>query len=106
MIRFLTLRNACGMIWPNDSSASPHVTTQQISFLVLSEIIELLVIARIWLKRRHRRLVVRLLWSVVLLVPVFGVVAYFFLREDPKPHPYHTDTMRGAAESFAEGSGH
>jgi hypothetical protein len=82
------------------------VTTQQISFLALSEIIELLVIARIWLKRRHRRLVVRLLWSVVLLVPVFGILIYFFLRDDPKPHPYDTDTMRGAAESFAQGFGH
>jgi hypothetical protein len=29
----------------------------------------------------------RLLWSVVLLVPFFGLVVYVFLREEPEGHP-------------------
>ena len=40
-----------------------------------------------------------------LLVPAFGLMAYFFLRESPDEHPYDTDTMRGAAESYEEYGG-
>jgi len=81
------------------------MTTQRLIFLGVFEIIGWLVIARMWMKRRHRRSVVRVIWSVVLLVPAFGLLAYFFLRESPDEHPYDTDTMRGAAESFADGGG-
>ena len=81
------------------------MTTSRLICLGVFEIIALLVIARMWMKRWHRRLIVRLVWSVVLLVPVLGLLAYFFLRESPDEHPYDTDTMRESAESFAEGGG-
>lgn len=82
------------------------MTTQRLILFGVFEIIALLVIARMWTKRWHRRLVVRLIWSAVLLVPILGLVAYFFLRESPDEHPYDTDTMRSAAESVAESGGH
>jgi hypothetical protein len=81
------------------------MTTQQLIFFAVFEIIGLLVIARMWMKRWHRRLVVRVIWSVVLLVPAFGLMAYFFLRETPDEHPYDTDTMRSAAESYEKYGG-
>jgi hypothetical protein len=81
------------------------MTTQQLILFGAFEIIALIVIARMWMKRCHRRSIVRVIWSAVLLVPIFGLLAYFFLRESPDEHPYDTDTMRGAAESFAEGGG-
>ena len=81
------------------------MTTPRLIFFGVLEIIALIVIVRIWLKRRPRSLAGRLIWSVILLVPLFGVLAYFFLTENPDEHPYDTDTMRGAAESVGDGSG-
>jgi hypothetical protein len=81
------------------------MTTGRLVFLGVFEVIALVVITWIWAKRRHRRLIVRLISSAVLLVPVFGLMAYFFLRENPDEHPYDTDTMRGAAESIGDGNG-
>ncbi len=81
------------------------MTDSQLIFFAVLEIIALLVIVRMWRKRWHRRLIVRLIWSAVLLVPLFGLFAYFFLRESPDEHPYDTDTMRSAAEAFVEGGG-
>ena len=74
--------------------------------LGMFEIIGLLVILRIWMRRRHRRIVTRLLWSVLLLVPVFGLLMYFVLRQNPEEHPYDTDTMRESAESIESGGDH
>jgi len=82
------------------------MTTQRLIFLGVFEVIGLLIIARMWMKRWHRRLIVRLIWSAVLLVPVFGLLAYFFLRESPDEHPYDTDTMRSSAESVESGGHH
>jgi hypothetical protein len=42
---------------------------------------------------------------VVLLVPVLGLLTYFFLRENPDEHPYDTDTTRDAAETFIRNEG-
>jgi len=81
------------------------MTTQRLIFLGVFEVIGLLIIARMWMKRWHRRLIVRMIWSAVLLVPVFGLLAYFFLRDSPDEHPYDTDTMRDAAEFVGDGRG-
>jgi len=81
------------------------VTTSQFIVFGGFEIIGLIVIARMWMKRWHRYLSVRLIWSTVLLVPVFGLLFYFFLRTSPGEHPYDTDTMQGSAESMGAGSG-
>jgi hypothetical protein len=81
------------------------MTTPQVIVLGLLEAIALGVIARLWLKR-DSGLAARLIWSVVLLVPLFGLMAYFFLTDSPDEHLYDTDTMRSSAESFAEGDHH
>lgn len=81
------------------------VTTSQTIVFGGAELVGFIIVARIWLKRWHKNIWVRLIWSAVLLVPVLGVIAYFFLRENPDVHPYDTDTMQGAAESYAESSG-
>jgi hypothetical protein len=66
------------------------------------ELISLIVIARMWQRRWHRRWVVRLLWSIVLLVPILGLPGNFFIRPSPDEHPYDTDTMRSGAEASGE----
>ena len=63
------------------------------------EFIALVVIVRLW-SRRPLRVVPCLLWSVVLLVPFFGILIYVFLRETPEAHSdripdtYHTGSRQ------------
>jgi hypothetical protein len=51
-----------------EPSSVNALTTSQLILLGVSEIIALVVIVWIWMKRRHRRLALRLIWSVVLLM--------------------------------------
>jgi hypothetical protein len=60
-----------------------------ISLCALFEIVALIVIVRMWMRRRVK-LFPRLLWSAVLLVPLFGLLVYALLHEEPAPHPYRT----------------
>ena len=67
------------------------MTTYRLIFAGVFELIGLFVIARMWMKRRHSGTIVRLLWTAVLIVPVFGLLAYFFLRDSPDSHPEYTE---------------
>jgi hypothetical protein len=78
------------------------MTAPEVIGLSALEVVALIAVIRIWMKRCHKRLATRLIWSVVLLVPFFGLLAYFFLAEIPDEHPYDADTMRSSAESFIE----
>jgi hypothetical protein len=74
---------------------------QLLVLLGVYEALALLVIGRLWARRRHKRLLVRVLWSVVLLAPIFGILAYVFLMENPEEHPYYTaDHSASDAETF------
>jgi hypothetical protein len=76
------------------------MTTYRLIFAGVFELIALAVIARMWMKRRHSGTIVRLLWTIVLLVPVFGLLTYFFLRESPDSHPeYIEESSYGYTES-------
>lgn len=68
------------------------------------EVIALVVILRMWMMRRHKRVAVRLLWSIVLLVPIFGLLAYIFLRENPERHPDYMEE-RGSGDDAGGGHG-
>jgi xanthine/uracil permease len=50
------------------------------------ELLGLFVVAQIWLRKRHKNVFVRVIWSGVLLAPLFGILAYFFLRDSPEKH--------------------
>ena len=81
------------------------MSTPRILLLGVLELIALIAIVRLWRKRRHGRPIIRLVWSVILLVPLFGILAYGFLTVDPDEHPDETDSMRDAAESAGEDGG-
>jgi hypothetical protein len=77
----------------------------------VSEILALIVIVRLWM-RRPVKFVSSLFWSVVLLVPFFGLIAYFFLREgsdshseDPGDHYAH-QSSDGDPGGHSGGHGH
>jgi hypothetical protein len=57
--------------------------TDQIVF-ILVELLALVLVVRLWIKPGRRRTVAKVLWSLVLLVPVAGIMAYFFIASFPK----------------------
>ena len=69
------------------------MTTKQLILGSVFEIISLIVVIRIWLKRYHKSRAARLFWSIVLLVPIFGLIAYYFLTEAPDRHPDYMGSM-------------
>ena len=54
--------------------------------LSICEFVALIAIVHLWFRKRRMRIITRLLWSVVLLVPVFGVLFYGLTRSDPESH--------------------
>ena len=75
-----------------------------IMLLSILEVVALVVITRLWLRRRHR-LVPRVLWSLILLIPLFGVLMYvFFLLSDFEKNPDRTDTQSDS-DAFYGGNG-
>ena len=56
-------------------------------FLILLEGISLLLILRLWRRKRNMPAWRRCLWSVVLLVPILGWLFYAFLTTNPDAHP-------------------
>jgi hypothetical protein len=70
------------------------------------EIVALIVIVRLWM-HRHLGVLPRLLWSVVLLVPLFGLLLYGFLHTDPDAHPDGApDSWPGYGGGGDGGGGH
>lgn len=67
------------------------------------ELVALVVIVRLW-TRRPLRIVSSVCWSVVLLVPFFGLVIYFFLREKPEAHGESVPESYGGGDG--DGGGH
>jgi hypothetical protein len=64
-----------------------RLDTPSIVVLSVCEIVALATIVHLWVRRRRRmRVVTRLLWSAVLLVPLFGVLFYGLTRPDPDAH--------------------
>ena len=63
-----------------------HLDTSAIVALSICELVALIAIVRLWSGKRRMHAVARLLWSVVLLVPFFGLLFYGFTRSDPEGH--------------------
>ena len=63
-----------------------HLDTPTIVALSICEFVALLTIAHLWFRKHRMRVVTRLLWSIVLLVPLFGVLFYGLTRSDPEAH--------------------
>lgn len=70
-----------------------------ILFLV-AELVAVAAIVYLWARSPKPSLTGRILWSILLLVPVFGLIFYFFLREEPEPHGENqwTDGASGWSE--------
>ncbi|HZF02154.1 MAG TPA: hypothetical protein VE344_09700 [Methylomirabilota bacterium] len=56
------------------------------------EAIALYVIAGLWLRRRTR-IIPRIFWSIILLIPLFGLVMFFFIGSDLDKNPDKIETQ-------------
>ena len=54
--------------------------------LILAEVISVMLIYRLWTRKKRPGVVERCFLSVVLLVPLFGWLLYGFLRTSPDAH--------------------
>ena len=63
-----------------------RLDSSAILVLSLCEVAAVSVILHLWLRKRRMRIVTRVLWSLVLLVPLFGVLFYGLTRSDPDAH--------------------
>ena len=57
-----------------------------ILLLLVAESVGVAAIAGLWTHTPKPSLTSRLLWSLLLILPVFGLLFYLFLREEPEPH--------------------
>src|SRR5947209_1174406 len=55
------------------------VEVPHIAIGAISEVISLLVIYRLWTTKRRKGIVFRVIWSVFLLIPLLGLILYFFI---------------------------
>lgn len=63
--------------------------------VALLEVAALFAVMRVW-RQKRRHWVSKLLWSVLLLVPVLGLLFYGFLTITPEAKPDHTEDRIGA----------
>lgn len=66
--------------------------------LSVFEVISLWLIVRLWVQKRRMPIIPRIFWSLMLLVPVFGLIMFGFICSDLDKNPDHmeTDTDRNA----------
>ena len=74
-----------------------------IVFVVL-EVMALIVVARLWLRRRHR-IIPRILWSLLLLVPLFGLLMYGFIVINLDKNPERMDSQADNDAFYGAGGG-
>lgn len=63
-----------------------------IILVVVLELAALILVVRLWVRRRHR-LIPRILWSLFLLIPVFGLLMYGFLVSSGESNPDRIDSQ-------------
>ncbi len=73
-------------------------------FLSVLELVALVVVIRLW-SRHKLRLLPRIFWSIVLLVPLFGLLMYGFVLSDLEKNPERMDS-RADSDAFYDGGGH
>ena len=66
-----------------------------IILVALLEVAAIFAIIRVW-RHKHRHWMSKLFWSIVLLVPVFGLLFYGFLTVTPEAQEDHTEDRIGA----------
>jgi hypothetical protein len=62
------------------------MTPGQITLLALLEAVGVFMITRLWHRAPKASLLQRIVWSVLLLIPLLGPILYGFISLDPSVH--------------------
>ncbi len=64
-----------------------------IVILAMVELVGVIVLVRLWLQRRHA-ILARMFWSFILLIPLLGLLMYWFLTgTEPDKNPDRMDSQ-------------
>jgi hypothetical protein len=66
-----------------------------ITVIALFEIVAIIAIIRLW-RQKRRHWASKLFWSVLLVIPVFGLLFYGFITITPEAQEDHTEDRIGA----------
>ena len=69
--------------------------------LAIVELVAMVVVWQLWTSSRP--VAAKIVWSVILLVPLFGLAAYGFLAQHPGQNPSRTETGSDR-DAFSGGS--
>ena len=75
------------------------ITTEQKVVLGILEAIALAVIVRLWWRGGKTSLLERVVWTLVLVVPLLGILIYAFLRINPDENSDDNVTFSERAEA-------
>ena len=65
-----------------------------IIILTLSELVGLALVRQLW-RRKREYLFSRVLWSLLLLIPVLGALLYLLAKQGPDAHSYDPEESTG-----------
>jgi len=83
------------------------MNTLAVVIVSVLEIGALAVIARLWLRPRRMSMAARIFWSILLLLPGFGLMMYGFIQNEPENHPDYIEEFGSADDpGGGDGGGH
>jgi hypothetical protein len=62
------------------------MTHLDLALLIGFEVVGLLLIARLWLRKSKVTLTAKILLTLVLLIPLLGIIGFMLVSLDPSPH--------------------
>lgn len=74
--------------------------------LFVFEIVGVCVGVHLWFQKRRMKILPRILWSILLLVPFFGLLAFVFLRFDSDKNPDRMESTADIDAFYGGGGGH
>lgn len=78
------------------------MTTAKMILLGGLELVSVLLVARLWMRRKHG-IATRVLWSLIILLPALGPLLYVFLSTDVDAHDYDPPDSTGDWEPGKDG---
>jgi hypothetical protein len=73
--------------------------------LCLLEVVAVCVCVRLWFQKRRMRIIPRIFWSIVLLIPFFGLLMFVFIASNPDKNPDRQDTQADRDATTIAGGG-
>jgi O-antigen/teichoic acid export membrane protein len=80
------------------------MNTSAVILIAILEAVALVFIVRLWVRCSHR-IVVRIVWSLILLVPLFGLLMFGLVGSEPKKHSLKRFDSSADSDAFYGGDG-